>query len=64
MVYERLVIILSALIGVVIGTYITFKSGNPGYILGFSILPFAILLIGKARLHIQEPPHSGQLDPE
>lgn len=50
MVYERLVIILSALIGVVIGTYITFKSGNPGYILGFSILPFAILLIGKARL--------------
>ncbi|MFT5123336.1 MAG: O-antigen ligase [Kiritimatiellia bacterium] len=50
MVYERLVLILTALIGVVIGTYITFKSGNPGYIMAFALLPFAILLVGKARL--------------
>jgi hypothetical protein len=48
--YERLVLLVLALFGVVIGTYVSFKSGNYGYILGFALLPFLVLLIGQARL--------------
>ena len=48
--YERLVVLIMALFGVVIGTYVSFKSGSFGYIFAFASLPFAILLVGQARL--------------
>lgn len=48
--YERLVLVILSLMAVVAGTYLSFRSGNYGYIFAFASLPFAVLLIGKTRL--------------